>query len=495
MKMIPEEGQTVERKESLGERREIVETCAAFASAQGGRIFIGVRDNGVIVGVQTGKGTLEGLANDIAQNTVPKLVPAITTVQEAGQIVIVVEVEENPTKPVSAYGRAYRRSGRTNQVLTASEIAELYFTSRGVTWDETARTDATLDDIDAEKVRKFLSRARSERQWEIDAQTPVEPALRQLNLMKNGQLTIAALLLFGKNPQRFLLQAKMRCARFKGDDEVEFLDLKVIEGDIIQQVEEAMAFVRRNTSMAAKIDGKLERTERWEYPPDAVREAITNAVCHRDYADSGNAVVKVFDGRLEVSNPGGLPAGMTVEDLKQPHESKPRNKLVADAFFLIKYIEQFGTGIQRIINDCQEAGVPEPKFESRAGAFRIVFLRAIALEERLAASKLNERQLKAVRYASQRGRITREEYETVTGAARATAHRDVVALIRKGLFTPEGMGRKAWYRLSVSPSETKPETKNPRKPARKRASETKRETQHEKKAGRNISRKTSGKSG
>ena len=255
MKMIPEEGQTVERKESLGERREIVETCAAFASAQGGRIFIGVRDNGVIVGVQTGKGTLEGLANDIAQNTVPKLVPAITTVQEAGQTVIVVAVEENPTKPVSAYGRAYRRSGRTNQVLTASEIAELYFTSRGVTWDETARTDATLDDIDAEKVRKFLSRARSERQWEIDAQTPVEPALRQLNLLKNGQLTIAALLLFGKNPQRFLLQAKMRCARFKGDNEVEFLDLKVIEGDIIQQVEEAMAFVRRNTSMAAKIDG------------------------------------------------------------------------------------------------------------------------------------------------------------------------------------------------------------------------------------------------
>ena len=177
---------------------------------------------------------------------------------------------------------------------------------------------------------------------------------------------------------------------------------------------------------------------------------------------------------------------MTVEDLKQPHESKPRNKLVADAFFLIKYIEQFGTGIQRIINDCHDAGVPEPEFVSWSGTFRIVFHRAISLEERLAASKLNERQLKAVRYASQRGRITREEYETVTGAARATAHRDVVALIRKGLFIPEGLGRKAWYRFSVSPSETKRETKNPRKLARKRASETKRETQHEKKAGRNV---------
>jgi ATP-dependent DNA helicase RecG len=125
MKTIPEEGQTVERKESFGERREIAETCAAFASAQGGRIYIGVRDNGAVVGVQIGKGTLEGLANDIAQNTVPKLVSAITTVQVAGRTVIVIEVDENPTKPVSAYGRAYRRSGRTNQVLSLDEAAEM----------------------------------------------------------------------------------------------------------------------------------------------------------------------------------------------------------------------------------------------------------------------------------------------------------------------------------------------------------------------------------
>ena len=209
-------------------------------------------------------------------------------------------------------------------------------------------------------------------------------------------------------------------------------------------------------------------------------------------ADSGNVIVRIFDDRLEVSNPGGLPKGLTVDDLKQPHESKPRNKLLADAFFLIKYIEQFGTGIGRMLRDCRDAGLPEPEFQSRAGAFRIVFHRAISLEERLAASKLNERQLKAVRYASQRGGITREEYETATGAARATAHRDVVALIRKGLFIPQGTGRKAWYRLSVSPSETKGETKNARKPTGKRVSETKRETKHEKKAGRNMSRKPPG---
>jgi len=271
----------------------------------------------------------------------------------------------------------------------------------------------------------------------------------KLNLTQDEKLTIAGLLLFGKNPQRFLLQAKMRCARFKGNNEVEFLDLKVIEGDIIQQVEEAMAFVRRNTSMAAKIEGKLERTERWEYPPDAVREAITNAVCHRDYADSGNVVVRIFDDRLEVSNPGGLLAGMTVEDLKKPHESRPRNKLVADAFFLIKYIEQFGTGIQRIINDCREAGVPEPEFESRAGAFRILFHKPATLEDLVGASRLSDRQLKGVRAAFQHGHITRGEYQSLTATPTATAKRDLAELVEKKILAKRGRGRSTSYVLSA----------------------------------------------
>lgn len=448
--MIPDEGQTIERKESLGERNEIVQTCAAFATAQGGRVYIGVRDNGRIVGVQIGKGTLEGLANDIAQNTVPKLVPAIKTMEKSGQTVIVVEVQENPAKPVTAYGRAYRRSGRTNQVLSAGDTAELYFATRGVTWDETIRADATLADIDGEKVRAFLSRARSEREWDIAVDTPVELALQKLHLAKNGQLTVATLLLFGKHPQQFLLQARTRCARFKGDKEVEFIDLKVSEGDIIHQVEEAMAFVRRNTCMAARIEaGALERKEQWEYPLDAVREAITNAVCHRDYADSGNVVVKIFDDRLEVSNPGGLPAGMTVEDLKQPHESKPRNKLIADAFFLIKYIEQFGTGIGRMLEECRRAGVTAPDFESRRESFRIIFQKPVLLEARLAELNLSERQIKGIRYAQEHGRISRQEYETVAGVPTATAKRDLRKLVTNNVLAQEGKGRSIRYTLAA----------------------------------------------
>lgn len=129
----PSEGETVELKESLGEWKEIVQTCAAFATAQGGRVYVGVADDGQVTGVQIGKGTMEDLANKIAQNTVPKLVPAITTQQEQGRTVILVDVAESLTKPVTAFDRALRQSGRTNQVLSASEIAELYLATRGVT--------------------------------------------------------------------------------------------------------------------------------------------------------------------------------------------------------------------------------------------------------------------------------------------------------------------------------------------------------------------------
>ena len=160
-------------------------------------------------------------------------------------------------------------------------------------------------------------------------------------------------------------------------------------------------------------------------------------------------VVRVFDDRLEVSNPGGLPPGTTVEDLKQPHESRPRNKLVADAFFLIKYIEQFGTGIRRIINDCREAGVPEPEFESRAGAFRIVFHKPIPLEDLLAALKLNERQLKGVRATIQHGHITRRDYERLTTARTATAKRDLAELVENRVLAKRGRGRSTRYVLSA----------------------------------------------
>jgi len=240
-------------------------------------------------------------------------------------------------------------------------------------------------------------------------------------------------------------QSVLRCARFKGDDTVHFLDMKVIEGSVIDQVEEAMAFVRRNTSMAVKMEGKPERTEQWEYPLDAVREAITNAVCHRDYADTGNVQVRIFDHGLEVWNPGTLPAGLTVGDLRRNHESKPRNKLIARVFFLIRYIEQFGTGTGRMIEECRRAGMPEPQFEPRGSSFRVIFRKAIPVERRFAEAGLNERQVKALSLIAERGQITLAEYAQLVKMPKRTLQRDLQGLAKKGLLVKHGTGKATWY--------------------------------------------------
>lgn len=374
-KSIPRENETVEWKQSLGEWKEVVETCAAFATAKGGTIYIGVAPDGNVAGIQVGKGSLEDLANKIVQNTSPRLVPTICTIRSQGKTLIKVHVGETPSKPVYAFDRPYRRSGRTNQRLAHEDAFHLFMDSRGLTWDTTIVEDSTLEDVDEQAIEHFLQLANAERRWNVNPNTPAEKVLKQLGLCREGKLTVAGLALFGRNPQQLMTQAMLRCARFKGNTELHFIDMKVIEGNIIDQVDQAMTFIERNIRMGAEIKG-LRRKDVWEYPLDALREALVNAVCHRDYASSANVQVRIFDNRLEVWNPGELPPGLTVADLRKEHDSKPRNRLIAHAFFLIKYVEQFGTGTRRMIDDCLSYGLPEPQFQSRSGTFVTVFRQA-----------------------------------------------------------------------------------------------------------------------
>jgi ATP-dependent DNA helicase RecG len=243
------------------------------------------------------------------------------------------------------------------------------------------------------------------------------------------------------------------CARFKGTTELTVLDMKPMEADIIGQVGGAMTLIQRNTSMAVTLEGELERNERWEYPLEAVREPVMNALCHRDYADSANGVLKIFDDRLEVWNPGGLPPGLSIEDLKRPHESKPRNKLIARCFFLIKYIEQFGTGTGRMLQDCRDAGVPEPEFESSADSFRIVFRRAVSPREVLSELNLSSRRTDALEYAITHPKLTRPDYERIALVPRATANRDLTELVKRGFLQKKGAARRTWYEFTFSGNE------------------------------------------
>jgi len=440
-----DESEFVEFKPSLSQVRNIIETVSAFSNTKGGRIEIGRKDDGTIVGVSVGKDTIEKLASEIKQNTDPHVYPSIQVREVDGKTMIVIEVREGHAKPVLAFGRAFKRVGKTNQRLEYEEIRKLAMKTSKLCWDELVCEGAASEDIDEDRVRWFLRRAKDERNFDVSPETPVDEALERLNLMKSGQLTNAALLLFGKRPQRFFPQAETRCARFKGTEPVEFIDMKVFAGDVIGQRDNAIEFVKEHIELHAEIAG-AERIETWEYPIGAVREAVTNAICHRDYELSANVQVRIFDDRIEIWGCGPLPEPLRLEDLKREHPSILRNRLVGSCFFLIRFVEEWGTGTNRMIRECVDRGLPEPVFEELSGSL-VITLRKGMTEEFLRGMGLNERQVRAMGYLKEHGEIDRKTYCSLCNVGKTVAHEELADMVDKKLIEMVGKGRSVRYIL------------------------------------------------
>lgn len=446
--LLSGESEAAEFKQSLGEMKEILETIGAFANGEGGVIVVGVTPKGKVSGVDIGKDTLEALANGIQQQTDPKVFPSIHLAEVEGRTLIVVRVAKSSFKPVLVQGRGYKRVGRSNHVLASNEWTRLFFTNKGVSWDAGAVVGATFDDIDPEALRLFLRRAKQERNMAIDLDTPLAEALAKLELLYEDHPNRAAVLLFGKRPQRFFFPAELRCARFKGTEPIHFIDMKVMEGNITAQVTAAMEFIQRHISMAAEIVAtQVERIDRWEYPLEALREAIINAVCHRDYCDSANIQVRIFDDRLEVWSPGLLPEGIAIADLYRTHNSHPRNHRIAHAFFLINYIEKWGTGTLRMAELCREAGLPEPEYNERSGAVVVTFRKAKPIKKYHGGPEQAERQRQALDYVRQHGRITSQEYAQLLGVSARTALRDLMVLADMGMLRRGGKARAIHFEM------------------------------------------------
>ena len=257
--------------------------------------------------------------------------------------------------------------------LYASLVGELQRTGRlrFRPFDAAACPGAGIEDIADDKVRRFLSRASSERHYPLGADTPVADALAHLNLLDDGQPTHAAVLLFGREPQRFLIASELKCMHFHGTDVRKPIpSYQVYRGTVFELVDQALDFVmsKINRRVGTRVLGPEAPVE-YELPREAVAEAIVNAVAHRDYTSNASVQVMLFADRLEVWNPGELPPGLTIDLLARPHASIPRNPLIADPFFLARYAEKAGSGILDMIARCREAGLPAPSFRQEGGQF------------------------------------------------------------------------------------------------------------------------------
>lgn len=348
-----------------------------------------------------------------------------------------------------------RRRFNTNDELNAALYASLvdHLESCGVIqnrpFDERPCSDATLDDLEADKVTSFVRQARVGRQFPLAENAPLMDVLTHLHLHHEGHPTNAALLLFGRDPQRFLPCAEIRCMHFHGTEiqrPVPFY--RIFKETVFGQVDMAVDFVmsKLNRSVGTRAESN-QAPVRYEIPPDVIREAIVNAIAHRDYTSAGAVQVSVFADRVEVWNPGTLSAPLTTESLRHPHGSIARNHRLCEALFLASYIEKYGTGTLMMIRECIAHELPEPDFVQRGGEFTTVIWRDWLTDQVLAGYGLNDRQLKAVAYLKVNGSIASSGYQQLTGVTPKTAARDLSGLVENGIAERRGEKRASHYVL------------------------------------------------
>jgi len=451
------EGETIEFKRSVAELEKAVETVAAFANTRGGVVLIGVHPSGRIEGVDVGQTTRERIVNRITGNTDPAIYPSVEHVTAQGRVVVAITVLESADKPHLAFGRAFKRVGAVTAQMDRAEYERLLLARRQLPFDRREVSDATTDDLDAARLLWYLQRAAQERGIPVDLAAPLAENLKRLGVAaeRDGRLvlTTTALLLFGKRPQQFLSYTMVRIARFQGTTPLNFIDRLDCFGTLPEMIDEAERFVRRNTRVAAKITG-FERREITEYPYPAIREAIANAVAHRDYDRVDVEVrVSIFADRIEVQSPGRLPAPLTVDTLGE--EYALRNRQIAELLFNIRYIERWNTGIQRIRRWMRGHGLPPPVFQEVGQTFKVTFtgpgenILDLIPEEGvtdLRALGLNERQVEALWLMVNEGKeLTNREYRQLFDVDDATAFRDLSRLVKSGQAKAVGSGRNVVY--------------------------------------------------
>ena len=354
------EGFTVEFKRS-GVANLGRELCA-FANSTGGVVLIGVEDDGTVVGVEN-HNRLKSEIQSVARSMDPSVAVDVESVGK----VLCVNIPEQQGKPFSFGGRFYLRDGASTQQMGREEIRIFFFKEGLIQYDEKPCPDFDIDrDLTPEIWSRFVTRAK------IPDNVDPGTTLRNLHLIKDGYMTHAGAWLLTNDITRYTLSAGVICAIFRGTTKTHILDRKEFTGDLYSIYQDCMAYMQAklNTEFIITTTG---REERLELPGDALREALVNAIAHRDYRSTANIQIQIFHDRLEIISPGGLPAGMDKKDLGR--KSVPRNPLLFGMLYRMGLVEQVGSGIIRIRGLCREYGVTEPRIEVDDNWVTLVFER------------------------------------------------------------------------------------------------------------------------
>ena len=429
-----QEGKTLEFKRDLSSPVGLIKTIVAFANGAGGTVLVGVTDRTLAVrGLPEPLKEVERLANLVSDRIEPRLAPELEVVPWRKTHVVVVHVFPSPSRPhyvkrLGPEAGTFVRIGASTRRADPAQIEELRRFSRGGTFDEETRPGFDTEAIDFRAASECFAPVRVLRR--ADLRTLGLTALHQgREVPTNG-----GILLFGVQRAEVFPESVLRTGCFSGTDRSEILDSAEVSVPLPLAVTEVLRFVARNTRRALRVNG-ARHEEVSEYPILAVREAVTNAIVHADYAQRGSPLrVAIFTDRIEVDNPGGLLPGLALPDIRRG-VSKLRNRVIGRVFHELRLIEQWGSGIPRMVRACREAGLPEPVFEELGAGFRVTLFRVPTGAPELDALDQDVLELVRERDGASTKDIAAESGRTVR-AMRARLRR----LVELGLLVVVGQG-------------------------------------------------------
>ena len=444
------ESQNVEYKQSR--KDEYLKWACGFANAQGGTLYIGIDDNGNVVGVDNEKYLLENLPNKCIQAT--GIVPDIETLSQNGKKYLAIHIKASE-QPVACNGKYYLRSGSTVQGLTGNALTDFLLRRTNTSWDMHIVQEATLDEIDSEAVRYFVDVAVEAKRLDKSVRKGTsEDILRKLRLVnRQDELTFAALMLFGKDVEYYCPTVSFRIGRF-GVSQADLIFDDNISCPLILMPDRVIQTLRSRYLVAPiKYEG-LRRIEPLEIPEDALREIVCNAIVHRDYRGTFTQM-RVWNDHIEVWNSGEFPPEITAENLMTTHESHPRNSLIAKVFYMAGFIESWGRGYEKISNAFQEENLTVPTFEQVRGGVmanikreRFATLNQSNVGENvgkvgsdLSVIELTEKQQKIIEIITKNPTITATQMSVMLSVVKRTIERELANLRQKGIISREGSAR------------------------------------------------------
>ena len=368
------ENQTLEFKQSWHD--DHLKWICGFANANGGKMIIGRQDNGKIIGLDNGKKLLEVIPNKIRD--LMGIICEVLLIENESQHFIEISVPAYSV-PVSLRGRYYMRSGSNNYELTGVELNEFLLKQQGKSWDDIVEEGATVDDIDKASIKRFIQDSKAVGRLPDTNGLSTLQMLEKLNLSVGTKLKRAAIILFGKKPSRFYPNMYVKIGRF-GTDGSDLLFHEIVEGNLIHLLHEIIGLLEYKFLTKRILFEGIQRIELEIYPNQAIREMLLNALVHR--IQIGSPIqIRIFDEQISIWNEGGLPNGLSIEDLSINHNSRPRNPIIANACFLAGYIDTWGRGTLKIINSCFENGLSVPTIIEKNGGVEVTLFSTTQLQK------------------------------------------------------------------------------------------------------------------